>query len=138
MKSLLLVILALAAVSTAHADLYCRWDPTAAPSSFIRVFTKRGTAMSITGWPQKTTMYRDVVVQKRRGGGFTIVVFGDVPLVQAASGSGTLWYDQNEVTYPFAAYWNPKVPGGPTRQSTSGVCWTDHVQKTRRSSEGPF
>jgi hypothetical protein len=133
MKKYILLVLAMVGVTSAHADIYCRWDPTASPSSFIRVHPRTKTAYSITGWPQKKTSYREVVVQRTKTG-FNILVFGDVPLIQANyTGAGTTWYDQNEVTYPFEAYWNPKVQGGPTRQAIRGVCWTDKLQKTGRN-----
>ncbi|MGZ3723130.1 MAG: hypothetical protein ACXVA9_09380 [Bdellovibrionales bacterium] len=137
MKRFLLLALALAGVSTAHADVYCRFDPAASPSSFLRVDTRHATAYTLTGWPVVRTPFREVIVEKTANG-FKVKIAGDVVLVQAAyTGSATLWFDQNEATYPFEAYWNPKIPGGPTREQKRGVCWTDKLQKTSRNPEHP-
>lgn len=117
----------------ASADIHCRFDPNGAPSSYVRINVKRKAAFTLTGWPVKRTNYREVFVQETQGG-FNVTVFGDVLFLKAKyTNAATLWFDQNEVTYPFEAYWNPKVPGGPTRQALRGVCWTDKLQKTERN-----
>lgn len=114
----------------AQADVYCRFDPTAVPISFVEVDVKNNIGYTLTGWPEKRTDHKEMIVQDRVNG-FDITFFGDVPLISANySPAATLSFEQNEFRYPFEAYWNPSVPGGPSREARRGVCWTDRLQKT--------
>lgn len=127
MQKLVLSVFVCLVSTNVAADIHCRFDPNAAPSTYVRVSPKRKTGIIKVG-AQKAQPLREVVVQQSAGAQ-VIRVFGDVILIQARfTGSAKLWFDRNEMCYPYEAHFNPRFPGGPTRQAFQGVCWTDKMQ----------
>jgi len=126
-------LLAFVFATDAYADVHCRFDPTGAPSTYLRWSPKKKMIWTQTGWPEVWNTYKNVSLNREKNV-HTLVVFGDVPIISFKyTGNGTLWFDMREVRYPYVAHFSPKFPGpgAPKRQAKQGVCWTDENQPVR-------
>lgn len=136
MKQLAFLLLLMVSTAQAFGDMHCRFDPNGQPSSYLRYNPHTHVLRTLTGWPQKWTVFKHVKPLKGLppygNQGITLVVFGDVPALHVlVSPNNKLWFDQREASYPAQAIWG-KIPGGPADRlfgPTLGACWTDHNQK---------
>lgn len=116
----------------------CRFDPTGNPISFVKFNIQSRIARTTTGWPQVTQRFDNVDVATGLlpygNNGITLLAFQDAPIVHIQRGYGRTWYETN-TTFNFVSTWG-LVPGAPTRNSRTGVCWTDVEQPNVQPSQG--
>lgn len=107
--------------------VHCRFDPTGAPISYVKYDIVNRVAWTVTGWPQVTRRFDNVDVATGLppygNTGITLLAFQDAPIVHIQRGYGRTWYETN-TTFNFVSTWG-LVPGAPTRNSRTGVCWTN-------------
>lgn len=116
----------------------CRFDPTANPISFVKFSLQSRVARTLFGWPQVSQRFDNVEVATGLppygNTGITLLAFQDAPIVHIQRGYGRTWYETN-TTFNFVATWG-LVPGAPTRNARTGVCWTDIEQPNVQPSPG--